>query len=126
MGLGVDEHRDLDRQALLELRAALAELAGLNGVHVVEDLTPALFIALKSPCSASTRLAAFDAEVSEGRKNEAERGLREHEQRQHDAAVRDAAAAAEARASRAAAAEFARQHRPGTKGIRAMSLGDIR
>ena len=95
MGLTREELDDVIRQSILELAKA-------NGIPA--ESWPTL-----------SRLAAFDREVTQGRKDEAERSLREHEIRERDWAVRNAQAMAEANVCRAAAAEYARLHRPGAK-----------
>ncbi len=106
MGLTREELDDVIRQSILELAKA-------NGIPA--ESWPTL-----------SRLAAFDREVTQGRKDEAERSLREHEIRERDWAVRNAQAMAEANACRAAAAEYARLLRPGAKRARVIPLGDVR
>jgi len=88
MALTIDEHRDLVNGSIVEIRAAIEELAKLNGIHVSADTAPAIFAALKASNSCSNQLARFVAEVEVGRESERTRSLREQEVKDRDERVR--------------------------------------
>jgi hypothetical protein len=71
----VDEHRDAGESAILELRAAVEELAALAGLYLAPDVTPALHRAIKATDSGIARLAAFHSSVEAERRAELERDL---------------------------------------------------